>query len=80
MSLLKWAAVGAAGFVGYRYWKNSKHEGHPAFAAGQGEPGNVAQVRDAGPHAMRDEVRRPWAREDEASDESFPASDPPATY
>jgi hypothetical protein len=27
---------------------------------------------------MRDSVKRPWKPEDEASDESFPASDPPA--
>ena len=29
---------------------------------------------------MADKPRREWASEDEASDESFPASDPPATY
>lgn len=37
-------------------------------------------VRPAGPSAMRDTAGRAWTREDEASDESFPASDPPATY
>ena len=37
-------------------------------------------VRPAGPDAMRDAPRRPWTREDEASDESFPASDPPSYY
>ncbi len=36
------------------------------------------QVRAAGPEAMRDRPRRPWTPLDEASDESFPASDPPA--
>ena len=37
-------------------------------------------VRPAGPEAMRDAPRRPWTREDEASDGSFPASDPPSYY
>lgn len=36
------------------------------------------QVRPAGPDAMRDTPKRYWAPEDQASDESFPASDPPA--
>lgn len=36
------------------------------------------QVRSAGPEAMRSPVRRRWTATDEASDESFPASDPPA--
>jgi hypothetical protein len=36
------------------------------------------QVRPAGPEEMRDKPKRRWNPEDEASDESFPASDPPA--
>ena len=36
------------------------------------------QIRPAGPESMRSEVKRKWTVEDEASDESFPASDPPA--
>ncbi len=37
-------------------------------------------VREAGPEAMKDKPVREWEKVDEASDESFPASDPPATY
>jgi hypothetical protein len=37
------------------------------------------QVRQAGREEMRDPPRD-WDRVDETSDESFPASDPPARY
>ncbi|WP_265499846.1 hypothetical protein [Paracoccus beibuensis] len=37
------------------------------------------RVRDAGPEEMASPPRD-WDRVDEMSDESFPASDPPATY
>lgn len=37
-----------------------------------------AHVRSAGPKAMRDKPARNWDEVDEASDASFPASDPPA--
>jgi hypothetical protein len=36
-------------------------------------------VRPAGPTAMRDPPKR-WEKADEESDQSFPASDPPANY
>jgi hypothetical protein len=74
--LLKLAALGALGYVGYRYYQH--HSSRAAFAGGQ--PSRENAVRDAGPDAIRDITRREWTKEDEASDESFPASDPPSTY
>ena len=80
MALLKLAALGALGYVGWKYYEKLSDRSPPAFATGQ-EPGaNFAKVREAGPHAMADAPRREWTKEDQASDESFPASDPPATY
>ncbi len=75
MALLKLAALGALGYVGYNYYEKHKGEDRAAFAGNQG-----GDVRDAGPESMRDKPRRGWSKADEASDESFPASDPPATY
>ncbi|RUT28609.1 hypothetical protein EMQ25_16710 [Arsenicitalea aurantiaca] len=40
-------------------------------------PKDAPQVRPAGTEKMRDEPRE-WDEVDEAVDESFPASDPPA--
>ena len=80
MALLKLAALGALGYAAWKYYETSRDRSPPAFATGQ-EPGsNFAKVRDAGPHAMADQPAHEWTREDQASDESFPASDPPATY
>mgnify|MGYP001806785013 CR=1 FL=1 len=42
-----------------------------------GEVGGFSQVRNAGPSEMRDPQPR-WSAVDQASDESFPASDPPS--
>lgn len=81
MALLKLAALGTAAYVGYRYFMDRQTDQSPAaFATGQGSPGNFSQVRDAGPDAMASDARREWSKEDQASDESFPASDPPSTY
>jgi len=53
----------------------------PALERGKTEPGAAGQsgaaARSAGPEAMRDPPAD-WERTDQASDESFPASDPPA--
>ena len=49
-----------------------------ALADGETEAENLDQTRNAGPAAMRDSDARDWDAADEASDESFPASDPPS--
>ncbi len=43
-----------------------------------GPEDSLIQVRPAGPEGMRGRLKRPWTPVDQASDESFPASDPPA--
>jgi len=80
MGLLKMAALGTVGYMGWKYYEKSRDKSPPAFAHGQ-EPGdNTAKVRDAGPEAMADKPQREWSKTDQASDESFPASDPPGSY
>jgi hypothetical protein len=53
--------------------------GHAALAGtgAAGAVGTSGAARSAGPDAMRDPPAE-WTKVDEASDESFPASDPPA--
>ncbi|MCB2078922.1 MAG: hypothetical protein KDE55_14645 [Novosphingobium sp.] len=73
MGLIKLAIAGAAGYAFYKY-ANKESGTSPAFAAGE-----AGSIRNAGRESMRDAPRR-WSKTDEASDASFPASDPPATY
>ena len=78
MALFKLAFAGAAAYALYRYaTREAQHEGHVAFASGETKGDNFAKVRHAGPEAMRSDPPE-WDKTDEASDESFPASDPPA--
>ncbi|WP_202385530.1 hypothetical protein [Altericroceibacterium endophyticum] len=79
MGLLKLAALGTLGYVGYKYYEKNK-DGGAAYAEGQGSNSNFSNVRDSGPNAMRDKPARSWNEADEDSDQSFPASDPPANY
>jgi hypothetical protein len=53
--------------------------GRPAISGqgGYGAVGESGAARSAGPDAMRDPPTQ-WDQDDQASDESFPASDPPA--
>ena len=76
--LIKMLSLGALGYLGYRYYEKNKG-GHAAFASNQPQ-GSHTDVRDAGPEAMRDKPAGEWDKTDEESDESFPASDPPANY
>lgn len=46
-------------------------------SGGYGAVGESGAARSAGPEAMRDPPKD-WDQSDQASDESFPASDPPA--
>lgn len=78
--LLKLAVLGLAGLVGYRLLAGRGKDGNDAnaaFAEDQPQESDTA-VRDAGPKAMRDGEPEEWSKVDEALDESFPASDPPA--
>lgn len=74
--MLKLLALAGLGYAGYRYYQKNNPNSSVAFAGNQGS----SRVRDAGPEAMRSTPKREWTKTDEASDQSFPASDPPATY
>lgn len=80
------ATAAAAGLVvviaGRRRWHDDDDDEifAPALARGTraaGVYGSSGAARQAGPEAMRDPPKS-WSKVDEASDGSFPASDPPA--
>ena len=75
MGLIKLTAAGIAGYALYKYANRRKG----ALMAVTGGDDNLPAVRDAGPEHMQTPPVR-WSKVDEASDESFPASDPPSTY
>lgn len=72
-------AIGAGAYAMSRRSQRGTGQSRAAFAEGQPHAA-PNPVRDAGPEAMRDSPQTPWTKVDQASDESFPASDPPATY
>lgn len=71
--------AGAALFAWRRSREEEPEQPAPAHSRKKTAPGPVGKsgaARSAGPEAMRDPPQQ-WEREDQASDESFPASDPP---
>jgi len=76
MALLRFAALSAIAYGLYRALSGKADRGRAAFATGESTPGPV-EVRNAGPAAMASNPPE-WDNIDQASDESFPASDPPS--
>ncbi|MDT9599357.1 hypothetical protein [Sphingosinicella rhizophila] len=73
------AAAAGLGYLASRLWRRSGHEKGRAALSGAGAAGAVGDsgaARSAGPEEMRDPPKE-WDEVDQASDESFPASDPP---
>jgi len=75
--LLKLAFAGAAGYALYKYATRHNLIEPVAFAPGEASGASTGEVRNAGPQSMRSDPPQ-WDTVDEASDESYPASDPPA--
>lgn len=75
-SLLKLAFVTGLGTVAWKSWKDWKTS---RDRDDRGSVGSSGIVRDAGP-AEQHVDEKDWDLVDEQSDESFPASDPPANF
>ncbi len=70
------AVISAAGVVMKRFFQQKPRELRAAGDA-VGVREGEGLIRNAGPAATRTAPGRKWKPEDEASDQSFPASDPP---
>jgi hypothetical protein len=77
-------AAGLGYLAVMRFWPRREEDdadrpGQAALAesAGAGAVSHSGAARPAGPEAMRDPPEE-WEEADQAADESFPASDPPA--
>jgi hypothetical protein len=76
------AGIAGAGLVAWQRWKHRNIHAQAPAAAFEGEgahPKSPVHTRDAGPDNIRDENGDDWDALDQASDESFPSSDPPST-
>ena len=77
------AGAGLLAAIASRRWFRDDSDDEiyaPALSRGSRPPGPAgasSAARQAGPESMRDPPKS-WSKVDEASDESFPASDPPA--
>lgn len=73
------ACAAGLGYLATRFWRRGGTPGRAAIAGtgGHGPVSHSGAARSAGPEAMRDPPKN-WSEVDQASDESFPASDPPA--
>jgi hypothetical protein len=58
-------------------FKDSPQESAMTDPKDKKTPPEPPKIRPAGPDDMKDKPRRKWEDVDQASDESFPASDPP---
>ena len=80
-SVLKIASTLAVGYTMYCLWPSPSAQTEPAGCARDetSSPSSprLSDVRNAGPDSMRSDVDD-WDKVDQAADESFPASDPPA--
>ncbi len=79
MGVVRLAATGLIGYGLYCWLTDRPTPRRAAFAPGEANVRGFSQVRNAGPAAMASGSAQ-WDRVDQASDESFPASDAPATY
>lgn len=77
MVIVKLAFASAVAYGMYRYANRDRALHRAAFADGESTAGAV-EVRNAGPESMRSDLPE-WDNVDQASDESYPASDPPAS-
>ncbi|SMF65440.1 hypothetical protein [Allosphingosinicella indica] len=75
------AALAGGAWFAKRKYDEQRDADQPAAALANNRPpgpvGHSGAARGAGPEEMRDPPAK-WSRTDEALDESFPASDPPA--
>lgn len=69
--LLKLAVVTGLGVFAFKGWREW-------MGTGATSPEAPGPIRDAGP--QQGIAKDDWDKVDEQSDESFPASDPPANY